>query len=213
MSRYLSPQSQGESLSTMERAPSPDSGNSGSSHDAKGEQLTPFHLCTSIFPVPVPTARSAKRKASDLSDGDHQVDAHQAKQQSKLAPVAMAEGNVPLKKTWDLTALKERRGLLSKFRVGPLSCHPMSILTLKGARSPGCGPKVGAIGQLGRPIVKVKSQCQENGESDVGLDVHMNLFLSPGPRHLKGKAVRAGSLGLLSRCGLVSGDRLPNCNP
>ena len=126
----------------------------------------------------------------------------------------MAEGNVPLQKTWDLTALKEHRGLLSKFRVGPLSCHPMSILTLTGAHSTGCGPEVGAIGQLGRPIVKVKSQGQENGESDVGLDVHMSLFLSfLGPRHLKGKAVQAGSLRLLSRCGLVAGNCLPNCNP
>ena len=51
----------------------------------------------------------------------------------------------------------------------------MSILILKGTHSTGYGPEAGTIGQLGTPIVKVKSQGQENGELDVGLDVHMSL--------------------------------------
>ena len=136
-------------------------------------------------PFPVPTAGS-KHKADDLGMGDND---HQAKWQRTLTPVAMSDGNLPLKKTWEMTELKNRRGLLAKFRVGPLSCHPMSILTLKGTHSTCYGQKTGAIGQLGRPNLEVKRQSQENGELDL-MCVHLSLFSSfPGPGHLERKAI------------------------
>ena len=101
-------------------------------------------------PFPAPTDGS-KHKADDLGD-----DNHQAKWQRRLPPVAMADGNLPLKKTWEMTELNNCRGLLAKFQVGPLSCHPMSILTFKGTNLPCCGQEVGTVGQLGGPIIQVK---------------------------------------------------------
>ena len=152
MTRSLSPRSQ---LSDTERAllsPDPSNSISGSSHGASSEYSTIFHVCTSIISFPVPTARS-KHKADELGDKDCQ-----AKWQRSLAPVAMADGHLPLKKTWDLSVLKNRRGLLAKFRVGPLPCCPMSILTFKGTHSPCCRQKTRPVGQLGRPIIQVKRE-------------------------------------------------------
>jgi len=81
--------------------------------------------------------------------------------------VAVADGSVPLQKTWEMTALNDRKGLLAKFQVSPLSCCLISILTLKGNHSSCHGPKNGLIGQLGRPTVKVKRQGQEIGVLDL----------------------------------------------
>ena len=103
-----------------------------------------------ITQSPAPTAGS-KHKADDLGNNDHQ-----AKWQRPLAPVAMADGNLPLKKTWELTELNNQRGLLAKFRVGPQSYQPMSILTFKGTLLACHRQEIGVIGQLGRPSVQVK---------------------------------------------------------
>ena len=152
MTRSLSPRSQ---LSDTERAllsPDPSNSISGSSHGASGEDSTIFHVCTSIISFLAPTARS-KCKADELGDEDRQ-----AKQQRSLAPVAMADGHRPLKKTWDSSALKNRRGLLAKFQVGPLPRCPMFILTFKGTHSPCCRQKTRLVGQLGRPIIQVERE-------------------------------------------------------
>jgi len=99
-------------VNAMERVLSLGSSNSGSSHGNGGEYSTPFHLYTSMIPLPVPTA-GPKHKADDLGcKGDND---HQAKQQRTGAPVVMTDGNVPLKKTWEMTELNNCKGLLAKF--------------------------------------------------------------------------------------------------
>ena len=92
---------------------------------------------------------------------------HQAKRQRSLAPVAVAGGSVLLQKTWEMTALNDRKGVLAKFRVSPPSCCLISILTLKCNHLSCRGPKNGPIGQLGRPTVEVKRQGQEIGALDL----------------------------------------------
>ena len=74
-----------------------------------------LHLCTSLVPLLAPTGMS-KRKGdeSGLTDDNE----HQAKRRWTNAPVAIAKGNVPLQKTWEMTDLS--KGLL-KFQVGPLA--------------------------------------------------------------------------------------------
>lgn len=205
MTRSVSPQSP---LSAIETAVLPDdsNSNSGSSHGAAGEYSTLFHLCTPLNSFPLPTAGS-KRNADDLGDNDRQP-----KRQRTLAPVAMADGNLPLKKTWEMTELKNRRGLLAKFRVGPLdlSYCPMSILTFKGPRSLSYGQEIGTVGQLGRPNVQGKSKSKTNGESDLMCNESFSSF--PGPRHLKRKAIRGRPLRPLSRCRFRSGNCVPDCN-
>ena len=111
MSRSISPRPQG-SVSAVEMALSLGSYNSGSRDGTGGEYSTLFHFYTSIIPPPVPTARS-KRKADDLGCADDNN--HQAKRQRPLAPVAMVDGNIPLKKTWEMMELSNRKGLLTKF--------------------------------------------------------------------------------------------------
>ena len=72
----------------------------------------------------MPIARS-KRNAVDSGDDDCQAEKHRT-----LAPVIMADGNRPLKKTWEMMELKDRKGLLAKFRVSPLShlsCAPPNV--------------------------------------------------------------------------------------
>ena len=116
MPRYTSPGSQEGSLSTAEMAEMAplDSCDLGSSTDAGSEYLTPFHLYTSTISPPVPSAR-LKRKSNDSADNNDQANNDQAKRQRTIIPVATADGNVPLKKTWEMTELKDRKGLLSKF--------------------------------------------------------------------------------------------------
>ncbi len=58
----------------------------------------------------------SKRKADEDLGDDHRL----AKRKRTL-PVATADGHLPLKKTWEMTELSNRRGLLAKFRVRPLS--------------------------------------------------------------------------------------------
>ena len=67
----------------------------------------------------------SKRNAVDSGDDDHQ-----AKKRRTIAPVIMADGNRPLKATWEMTELKDRKGLLPKFRVSPLSCAPPNVYYL-----------------------------------------------------------------------------------
>jgi len=58
-----------------ERALSLDSSNSGGSYGTGSEYSIPFHLYTSIIPLPMPIAGS-KHKANDLDcmgDNDHQA--------------------------------------------------------------------------------------------------------------------------------------------
>ena len=69
---------------------------------------------------------ASKRNAVDSGDDDY----CQAKKRRTLAPVAMADGIRPLKKTWEMSELKDRKGLLAKFRVSPLSCAPPNICIL-----------------------------------------------------------------------------------
>jgi len=64
-------------------------------------------------------------------------------------------------------ALNDHEGLLTKFQVSPPSCCLMSILTLKVICSSGNGQKTRALGQLGRPTVKVKRPGKENGKLDL----------------------------------------------
>ena len=92
---------------------------------------------------------------------------HRAKRQMPLAPVAMVKGNIRLKRTWEMTELNLRSGLLAKFQVSALPCRLMSILTLKVTHLPFYGQKSGAIGQLGRPIVNAQRQGQKDGELDL----------------------------------------------
>ena len=121
------PSTSEESMSVAERALSPAGSHSTGGCGTGGEYSIPFHLYTSIIPLPAPTAGS-KRKA-DALDGTNDDD-HPAKQQKRRGPVAMADGNVPLQKTWEMTELVAHKGLLSKFRVSPPSCCLMSIRTL-----------------------------------------------------------------------------------
>ena len=72
-----------------------------------------------------------------------------------------------LEKTWEMTELANHLGLLAKFWVSPLSCHIISILTLKVTHLACYGQEAGAVGELGSPIVKVQGQSQKNGELDL----------------------------------------------
>ena len=105
----------------------------------------------------MPTA-GLKRKINDSGDKDDAAADHQAKRQRTL--VAMAEGNVPLQKTWEMTELNNQKGLLSKFRVSlafALLMTPiLTLITLKGTCSTCHRQKVGAVGQLGGPNIEVK---------------------------------------------------------
>jgi len=160
------------SVNAIERAFSPESSDSGagSGRGTGSEYSIPIRLYTPIITLPMPIAEpkrkaGLKRKAEDLDcTGDND---HQAKQQKSLAPVALVKGNIRLKNTWDLTELANRRELLPKFQVSPLSCRLMPILTLKGTHSFCYGKTSGAIGQLGRPIVEVQRQGQKDGELDL----------------------------------------------
>ena len=72
----------------------------------------------------MPIARS-KQNAIDSGNDDCQ-----AKKHRMLAPVLMADGNRPLKKTWEMTELKDHKGMLAKFQVSPLShlsCTPPNV--------------------------------------------------------------------------------------
>ena len=71
-----------------------------------------------LIPLPAPTAGS-KHKAEDSGADDRDS---QAKKQRIITPVAMADGNLPLKKTWEMTELNNRKGLLAKFQVSPIRC-------------------------------------------------------------------------------------------
>ena len=75
-----------------------------------------LHLCTSLVPLLTPTGMS-KRKCDDsglMDDNEHQVKQHRIN-----TPVAIAKGNVPLQKTWEMTELSKE--LLLKFQVCPLA--------------------------------------------------------------------------------------------
>jgi len=114
-------------------------------------------MYTSTIPFPVPTAGS-KRKADNSVDDDHQE-----KRRKKIVPVPMVDGNLPLKATWNMTDLKDRKGLLDKFRVCPLSfcltsIFPTPILTLKDNHSTRHGQATGALGELGRSTAENERQ-------------------------------------------------------
>ena len=110
-----------------------------------------------------PTAGS-KRKANDSGDNHHE-----SKRQRTVTttPVAMADGNLPLKKTWELMGLKDNLGLLTKFRVRRLPCYPMSMLTLKGPHPTCYGQETGVVGELGRSSTEVQRQGEKDGELEL----------------------------------------------
>ena len=85
-----------------------------------------FHFYILIDPLAAPTTGD-KRKADDTS---HAGDSDRADRQRTVVRVAMASGNVPLKRTWEMSELGSREGLLTKFRVRPPCCYSMSILII-----------------------------------------------------------------------------------
>ena len=75
-----------------------------------------LHLCTSLVPLLTPTGMS-KCKCNDsglMDNNERQVKWHWTN-----TPVAIAKGNVPLQKTWEMTELSKE--LLLKFQVRPLA--------------------------------------------------------------------------------------------
>ena len=54
---------------------------------------------------------ASKHNAVDSGDDNY----CQVKKCRMLPPVAMADGNRPLKKTWEMLELKDCKGLLAKF--------------------------------------------------------------------------------------------------
>ena len=118
MPRIISPPSrESVSLGPAERERSTGSSDAGSMHGTGSEYSTLFHLCTSLVPLLAPTGMSEREgDNSGLADDNE----HQAKWCRTNAPVAIAKGNVPLQKTWEMMELRNHKGLL-KFRVGPLA--------------------------------------------------------------------------------------------
>ena len=151
------------SMSTL-RAISLESFNPGGSCGTGGEYSNLFHLYTSWSPLPTPAAGS-KQKANDL--GPIGNNNHNTKHPKMIKCVEIVYSNVPLKKTWEMMELANHPGLLAKFQVSPLSCHLISILTLKVTHLACYGQEAGAVGELGRPIIKVQGQSQKNGELDL----------------------------------------------
>ena len=84
------------------------------------------HIHTSVNLLPTPTARS-KHKADNsghVSDNKCACGHHcQAKWQKTTNPVATANGNIPLKRTWDMTDLKNCPEVFAQFQVHPLFHH------------------------------------------------------------------------------------------
>ena len=75
-----------------------------------------LHLCTSLVPLLAPTGMS-KHKCNDSGLMDNNE--HQVKRRQTNTPVAIAKGNVPLQKAWEMTELSKE--LLLKFWVCPLA--------------------------------------------------------------------------------------------
>ena len=133
MPQIISPPSR-ESVSPgpAERERSTGGSDAGSTHGT-GSEYSSFVYITS------PTSRTNRHvQAQRRRLGAHEDNEHQAKRRRTNAPVAISKGNVPLQKTWEMS-----KGLLFKFRVGPLALSWVACLTnqclysltLKGNRS------------------------------------------------------------------------------
>src|SRR6266404_5621210 len=100
--------SQVGSESAVERALSPETSHSKSSNGINGEYSTIFNFYTLINMLPVPTAGYKHKPNNSPCMGDNNC---QVKQQRTIIPVAMAEGSIPLKKTWEMSALSDQKVL------------------------------------------------------------------------------------------------------
>ena len=111
--QIISPLSQ-ESVSPipMERECSTGSSDAGSMHGTGSE----YYLFVYITSPTSHTNRHVQVQRWWLRA--HKDNEHQVKQCQTNAPLAIAKGNIPLQKTWEMTELS--KGLL-KFQVGPLA--------------------------------------------------------------------------------------------
>ena len=122
MPQIISPPSR-ESVSPVpaERERPTGGSDAGSTHGT-GSEYYSFVYITS------PTSRTNRHvQAQRRRLRAHKDNEHQAKRRRTNAPLAIAKGNVPLQKTWEMTELS--KGLLLKFRVGPLALSWVACLT------------------------------------------------------------------------------------